>query len=182
MLDDTQVIAQVRTGQTDAFGHIVERYQLPIVRYLTRLTGNIETARDLAQDTFLQAYKSILKTKSELSLKAWLYRIATNNARQFHRRRRLLTFVPFGERGTPVIAADQASSEQTVERMTIEQAMLRVNHERRVCMVLHYVEGLKYKEIGEIVGVSEEAVRKRVARGNNDFRKAYQSLSGDREE
>ena len=81
MLDDTQVIAQVRTGQTDAFGHIVERYQLPIVRYLTRLTGNIETARDLAQDTFLQAYKSILKTKSELSLKAWLYRIATNNAR-----------------------------------------------------------------------------------------------------
>jgi len=179
-LDDSQVIARVREGQTDAFEHIVDRYQLPIVRYLARLTGNNETARDLAQDTFLQAYKSILKTSSELSLKAWLYKIATNNARQFHRRRRLVTFVPLEGRAIADTGADHSPSERTVERMTIEQALLKVDHERRECMVLHYVEGLKYREIGEIVGASEDAIRIRVARGNDEFRNAYQSLEGAR--
>ena len=73
-MDETRVIAQVRRGRTDAFGEIVEHYQAPIVRYLSRITGDIEVARDLAQDTFIQAYKSILKTDSELSFKAWLYK------------------------------------------------------------------------------------------------------------
>ena len=70
MLNEAQVIAQVRTGRTDAFGEIIEHYQTPIVRYLLRLTGSREVAEDLAQDTFLQAYRGILKTKSDLSFKA----------------------------------------------------------------------------------------------------------------
>ena len=90
MLDEAQVIAQVRTGKTDAFGEIIEYYQAPIVRYLLRMTGD----HDVAQDTFRTAYQSILKTDSDLSLKAWLYKIATNTARQFHHRRRLLDFIP----------------------------------------------------------------------------------------
>ena len=95
MLHEVQVKAQVRTGHSDAFGEIIEHYQRPIVRYLLRMTGNYEVAQDLAQDTFLQAFRGIHKTRSELSLKAWLYRIATNNANQYHRRRRLLSFIPF---------------------------------------------------------------------------------------
>ena len=78
-MDEAQVIAQVRTGRTDAFGEIVEHYQAPIVRYLLRMTGDQEVAQDLAQDTFVQAFRAILKTTSELSFNAWLYKIATNN-------------------------------------------------------------------------------------------------------
>jgi|TARA_B110000263_G_scaffold156673_1_gene136085 RNA polymerase sigma-70 factor (ECF subfamily) len=81
-LDEAQVISQVQTGATEAFGEIVEHYQAPIVRYLSWLTGDTEVARDLVQDTFVQAYKGILKTRSELHFKGWLYRIATNNALQ----------------------------------------------------------------------------------------------------
>ena len=69
LLNEAQVIAQVRTGRTDAFAEIIEHYQGPIVRYLLRLTGSHEVAEDLAQDTFMRAYQSILKTDSELSLK-----------------------------------------------------------------------------------------------------------------
>ena len=151
---------------------------MPIVGYLRRLTGDHEGAQDLAQDTFVQAYKSILKTSSELSLKAWLYKIATNNARQFHRRRRLLSFIPLsGEEHSET--PETGPSSRVVERMTIEEALLKVPHDRRVCMALHFVEGLKYREIADIVGVSEEAVRKRVARGSQDFRREYRGLSGD---
>ena len=80
-MDEARVIAKVKAGTLDAFGEIVEHYQAPIVRYLYRLTGDSEVARDLAQDAFLQAYRGILKTRSDLSLKAWLYKIATKIGR-----------------------------------------------------------------------------------------------------
>lgn len=57
MLEDLQLIAQVRNGNTDAFGQIIERYQLPIAKYLFRLTGEYETAKDLTQDTFIRPLK-----------------------------------------------------------------------------------------------------------------------------
>jgi RNA polymerase sigma-70 factor (ECF subfamily) len=173
-LDEAWVIDQVRTGRTDVFGEVVEQYQAPIFRHLLRMTGDHEVARDLAQDTFLKAYQSILKTRSELSLKAWLYRIATNNALKFHRRRRLLSFVPF--RGAEEPAAPTSSSMD--EKVAIEEALLQVPLERRVCLVLHFVEGLRYGEIAEIVGAREDAIRKRVAKGRQEFRRAYGSDAG----
>ena len=86
-MEDLQLIAQVRNGNTDAFGQIIERYQLPIAKYLFRLTGEYETAKDLTQDTFIQAFKSLRKTKNEILLKAWLYGIATNKALEYRRRK-----------------------------------------------------------------------------------------------
>ena len=173
MLDEAQVIALVRMGNTDAFATIVEHYQVSIIRYLYRLTGDYEIAQDLAQDTFLNAYQGILKTESELSFKAWLYRIATNNALQFRRRKRLLSFVPFVDSRKLDIPTIETSPDYADERMAIEETLLRVPDKHRTCMVLHFVEGLKYREIAEILGISEDAVRKRVARGSRDFRKLY---------
>ena len=178
-MDETQVIAQVRTGRTAAFAEIVEHYQAPIVRYLYRLTGDHERAQDLAQDTFVQAYQGILKTDSELSFKAWLYRIATNNALQFHRRRRLLSFIPFTGSERLDTMSTSTSPDTVAERITIQEALMTVSHQYRECMMLHFVEGLKYREIAGIVGASEEAVRKRVARGSREFRAAYRQMSGD---
>ena len=172
-MDEAQIIAQVRSGTPDAFEEIVEHYQTPIIRYLYRLTGDSEVSRDLAQDTFLQSYRSILKTRSELSFKAWLYKIATNNARQYHRRRRVLSFVPFFDTERPGAPEPKAAPEHADERLAIEETLLQVSEEKRACIVLHFVEGLRYREIGEILGITEEAVRKRVARGSDDFRTAY---------
>lgn len=173
MLHEAQVIAQVRTGRNDAFGEIIEHYQRPIIRYLLRMTGNYEVAQDLAQDTFLQAFRGILKTRSDLSLKAWLYRIATNNANQYHRRRRLLSFIPFTGSESADTPNMSAFADQLVEKVALEEALLKVPQGGRVCMALHFVEGFTYKEVGAILGISEEAVRKRVARGSRDFRNVY---------
>ena len=172
-MDEAQVVALVRTGDTDAFAEIVEHYQEPIIRYLYRLTGDYEVAQDLAQDTFLQAYKGILKTRSELSFKAWLYRIATNNARQLHRRKRLLSFIPFTDLRKSDIPATEAPTDCAEERMSIKGVLLKIPDDQRTCMVLHFVEGLKYREIGEILDISADAVRKRVARGSREFRRIY---------
>ena len=171
-MEEARIIQLVRAGNKDAFAQIVERYQAPIFRYLYRLTGDFEMAQDLAQDTFLQAYKSILRTNTELSLKAWLYRIATNNVLRQQRRQRFLRFFPFRDHGrrrrTP---ADR--EEDLTERLAIQEALLEVPERERACLVLHFVEGLKYREIAEAMGISEEAVRKRVARGKEMFRRLY---------
>ncbi|HBD84413.1 MAG TPA: hypothetical protein DC056_10435, partial [Dehalococcoidia bacterium] len=119
MLHEAQVIAQVRTGRNDAFGEIIEHYQMPIICYLLRTTGNYEVAQDLAQDTFLQTFRGILKTRSDLSLKAWLYRIATNNANQYHRRRRLLSFIPFTGSESAGTSNMSAFADQLVEKVAL---------------------------------------------------------------
>lgn len=178
-MEEARVIALVRAGEADAFAEIIEHYQAAIIRYLYRLTGDYEMAKDLAQDTFIQAYKGILKTDAELSFKAWLYRIATNNAWQHRRRKKLLSFIPFISREHDIPnAGNQAGG--TGEALEIHEAMLKIPEEQRTCLVLHFVEGFKYREIAETLDCSEEAVRKRVARGRKLFIGLYNREGGGR--
>ena len=176
-MDEAQVIALVRNGKTDAFAEIVEHYQMPIGRYLYRITGDYEVAKDLVQDTFLKAYKSVLKTDSDLSFKAWLYRIATNNARQYHRRRRLISFIPFVD-SVKHDSILKTTPNYIEEKLSIEETLLKVPADQKECLVLHFVDGFRYGEIADILNISEEAVRKRVARGSKEFKKQYSKVGG----
>jgi RNA polymerase sigma factor (sigma-70 family) len=178
VLEEATVLALVRAGNTDAFADIVERYQAPIQRYLYRLTGDYELAKDLAQDTFFQAYKGLTKTNSELSFKAWLYRIATNNAWQHRRRKKLISFVPFNNHLETNSAADEIQLNSMDEKITIQEALIKVPEDQRMCLVLHLIEGFKYQEIAETIGISEDAVRMRVSRGKEAFQRAYRGGEG----
>jgi len=177
-MDDATAIARVREGHIDAFANVVERYEVPILRYLSRMTGASEIARDLAQDTFLQAFKNIMNTKSELSLKAWLYKIATNNALQHHRRRKILSFIPFLNSAETDIPEPGSGPEWIDAKVDVQRALLGVPTDQRTALLLHYVEGLKYREIADVLSTSEEAIRKRVARGSEAFRTAYLPKAG----
>jgi RNA polymerase sigma-70 factor (ECF subfamily) len=173
ILEEVSVIALVQAGNTDAFADIVEQYQIPIQRYLYRLTGDYELAKDLTQDTFIQAYKGIMKTNSDISFKAWLYRIATNNAWQHRRRKKLISFVSLEDNLESGNQSDTTQSDCIGDRMAIQEALIKVPREQRICLVLHLVEGFKYKEIAKTLGISEDAVRMRVARGKDAFQKFY---------
>ncbi len=137
------------------------------------MTGDPEVAQDLVQKTFIDAHRGILASNSDLSLKAWIYRIATNNALQHLRRRRLISFLPFSRLGDAFTSNLRAISHEPIERIAIQEALLKVPVDQRTAMVLHFVEGFRYREIGELLGISEDAVRKRVARGSKRFRSAY---------
>jgi len=171
-LDDVQIIVQVREGNTDAFAEIVERYQIPINHYIYRMTGDCEVAKDLAQDTFVKAYKGILKTDSNLSFKAWLYRIATNNALQHNRRRKLLSFIPFSNLSEHS-SVFKAPPDQIEDKLIIKQVLSKISPDQRVCLILYFVEGFKYREIADILGITKDSVCKRVARGSKQFQILY---------
>ena len=177
-MDEAQVIALVREGNTDAFAEIVGQYEAPISRYLYRLTGDREVAQDLVQETFLKAYQGILKTDSELSFKAWLYRIATNNALQYKRRRGFISLARFDDSAKHDLPASDSPHVHIEEKQLIEEALIKIPRDQKVCLVLHYVEGLKYREIGEILRITEDAVRMRVVRGTKEFQKLYNQGGG----
>lgn len=171
-------LAAIRAGDESAFTSVVERYQSPIARYLRRLVGETALAEDLTQETFLKAYVAIIQTDSELALRPWLYRIATNEARMHFRRRRLIRFLPFlAERHD---AGAPPAEEGLAERDQVRRALARLPEEYREALLLYLVEGFKHHEVGAILAISGEAARKRVARGSEMFRKAYAELEGGR--
>ena len=172
-MDEQEIIMLARDGDTDAFGEIVRHYKDPILRYLYRLTGDMERAQDLTQDTFIKAYQNIGGIRSQLSFRAWLYRIATRTAHSYWRRNRLRVLTGFDGVKSPEIQTAEDPARKVEEKTAVRRALLEVPSKQRECLVLHYVEGFKYREIAETLGISEDAVRKRVSRGKEIFRRLY---------
>lgn len=176
--DSDSLAASAKAGSADAFEKIVEEYRYPIIRYLYRLTSDYETARDLTQDTFVSAYKNIAKTNGDLNLSAWLYKIATNYAMKYHRRKKIVSFIPIEKMNNPIKSGNGTHPEDTIEEITIRETLKKIPYDQRICIVLYYVEGFKYREIANTIGISEDAVRKRVSRGVQVFRRLYNGGNG----
>jgi RNA polymerase sigma-70 factor, ECF subfamily len=174
MLTDIQVVESLQARDAQAFRSLVERLEQPVIGYLHRLVGDHEVALDLAQDTFLQVYKEIGKMPKDLSLNAWIYRIATNYGLRYLNRKKLRSFIHLdtSEDYHPCLAVEGPEG-QAETRILVEQALRSLKPEDAACLQLHYGDGFTYEEIGEILQLSPEAVRKRVARGVTKFRALY---------
>ncbi len=174
MVTDVQGVERLRERDAQAFRSLIDRLQQPITGYLHRLVGDREVALDLAQDTFVQVYKEIDKTSGELALDAWIYRIATNYGLRYLNRKRLRQFVQLESRENfDESLAVAGPEDQTETRILIEQALGIMKPKDAAVLQLHYGNGFTYEEIGQVMEMSSEAVRKRVARSVEKFRKVY---------
>jgi RNA polymerase sigma-70 factor (ECF subfamily) len=141
-----------------------------LLRYLAKLTGDREMASDVVQETFVRAMRANPEFTGARSAHAWLFRTATNLARNELRHRRVLAFVPFsgGEhapRGGFDVEADQVRS--VLRSLPFDQA---------ATLLLHYHSGFGRSEIAELQGISEETVKSRLARGRKNFMAGYRRL------
>jgi RNA polymerase sigma-70 factor (ECF subfamily) len=180
MVMDDQVVERLRAGDAPTYCTLIERLQHPLTGYLHRLVGDREVALDLAQDTFLQVYKEIGKTSGELKLDAWIYRIATNYGLRYLNRKRLRQMIhidgPDAD-GLNDSLTTAGPEDQSVTRIVVQQALGRMNPKDAAILQLHYGNSFSYEEIGHILKMSSEAVRKRVARGVEKFRAVYGEAS-----
>ena len=167
---DALLVARIRSGDDDAFEDLVARYQAPLFRYLRGLVGDQEQARDLVQETFLRAYRSLGGLEDPGLLRSWLYRIAHNQACSLLRRRRLISWLPlaFGQN-----ASAPNPDRSAVEAALVAEALERVPVQQRAPLLLHLVAGFSYAEVAEMLQVSEGTVRMRISRGRAAFRAAY---------
>ena len=152
---DFEVAQRVLAGETDAFDILVRQYQQDIYRLAFRMTRNAEEARDLAQDAFVQAYKSLASFRGQSRFSTWLYRIAMNLC---------LTHLKSAARQDPAevdgTLADHRADSLTVlladERdRALAEAIDALPPQQKATLTLRIHQGLGHKEIAETLGCSE---------------------------
>jgi RNA polymerase sigma-70 factor (ECF subfamily) len=181
VLDERACVSDARAGDDAAFATLFEYYRGPIVGYLRRLVGDREVAEDLAQDTFLKAYRAIERTNEELNFRAWLYRIATNTALSYHRRQRILQWLPFSP-GLREPSGEARLGERLGEEELVESALRRLKPEHASLLLLRHHQGMSLEEMAATLGVSAGVAKSRLYRARESFVRAYEALDRERED
>ena len=158
-------------GDTDSFGRLVERWRSRVFGFIFRFTGNREDARDLTQDTFTKAYQNLNRLTDPASFPAWVYKIALNECRMRFRRSKRSQLVELDE--DKVTAAGTAIDERTPEKAFRQTELRRVLQavfeelpaEQRAVIVMKEYQGLKFREISEILNVPLSTVKSRLYLG-----------------
>lgn len=176
--DDRRLIAECLGGQRDAFGELVSRYQARLYNAAMRLVGNPEDAADVVQDAFLNAYQSLHSFKGDAEFFTWLYRIAFNTAISQRRKKRPTLSLDGQQRGDPTLEPDDSSEyvrpglalERTEEEAKLHEALNRLSLEHRDVLMMKDIDGLKYEDIAEVLGVPIGTIRSRLHRARLELR------------
>jgi RNA polymerase sigma-70 factor (ECF subfamily) len=178
---DAAIMLRVASGDEAGFNFLVEKYHRGMIRFLFRMVHNQAVAEELTQEVFLRVYRSRESYRAEAKFSTWLYRIATNlavnHARDTKHERAAQTIyldAPDPETGTtPDVADDEPIVEQQMlrdERMAaIRRHVMALPERQRMAVLMHKYQGMDYRQIGEVLKLSESATKSLLFR-------AYQTL------
>jgi RNA polymerase sigma-70 factor (ECF subfamily) len=185
--DEARLIERSRAGDLAAFNDLVALYQDQIYNLCLRMLGSRQPAEDIAQETFISAYRNVRNMRGP-SVRSWLLRIAANACIDELRRRKrqpqLSLDAPRDD--NPAAASydppdDAAGPEQLALRGELRQALeaelLKLPDDQRLAIVLCDIEGLAYEEIAATMGSSVGTVKSRISRGRARLREAVSARS-----
>lgn len=172
---DAELLAASRRGERAAFAQLVERYQGVVCAVSYSGTGDRSLSEDVAQDTFLAAWRQLDQLREVERLRAWLCGIARNLAHKARRRR--ARELPVAEELEAEPGADlfEQVSDRQAERV-VREALHRVPETYREALVLYYHEHRSAKEVAQALGISEAAVLQRLARGRQSLAQGVSAL------
>jgi len=147
-------------------------YQTPILNYLYRLVGEAGLAEDLAQETFTRAWHARARLLLVDNTRAWLYRIATNAARDHLRRRRLIAWLPL--LSSDAHWSDSSFEEASLAGEQVRRALLRLKPDYRIPLVLYTCQDFSVAEIATALDISTDAVKQRLVRARQQLREAIE--------
>lgn len=184
--NDAQLVARSLMQDHEAFGQLIDRHAASIVSLAYRMVGNRADAEDVAQDTFLAAFKSLSSFRADAKFSTWLYRIATNKCTDWLRVKRpgqglqdvdveAVVDTSLAEDRTP----ERLLSQQQVAQ-ELEQAIQRLPPLYREAFVLKHVEGLSYEEMQDILGVNGDTLKMRVYKGRLQLSRELAELNPTR--
>jgi RNA polymerase sigma-70 factor (ECF subfamily) len=178
---DAAIMLQVAAGDEASFNFLVQKHHRAMIHFLFRMVRNQAVAEELAQEVFLRVYRARDSYRAEARFTTWLYRIATNlavnHARDTKHERSAQTIyldAPDAETGTtPDVADDEPSVEQKLmrdERMAaIRTHVMALPERQRMAVLMHKYQGMDYRQIGDVLKLSESATKSLLFR-------AYQTL------
>jgi len=166
--------AALKNGNRSEFARLVETYSGQIYRLAMKMLQNQQDAEDILQETFIKAYGALPNFEGRSSLSTWLYRIATNEALMFLRRKRpdqISVEQPSDgdENQAPLEIVDwcclpEGELMSDESRANLDASVEQLPHSLRVVFLLRDIEGLSTRETAEILDLTETAVKTRLSR------------------
>ncbi len=157
---DAVLIRQVLDGDTRRFEALVDEYQKPVFNTVLRIVGDYDDATDVAQATFIKAYRNLGRYDAKHRFFSWLYKIAVNEA---------LNFVKSRRHGGTTDGEVRSDERQPDERMLdderdrqVQDALMRLTEDQRSVIVLYHFQDLSYDEIGSVLGIPVTRVKSRL--------------------
>jgi RNA polymerase sigma-70 factor (ECF subfamily) len=176
---DLKLMLRVRSGDSESFDELLRRHRAPLLNYFYRMVRDHALAEDLAQEVFLRVYRARERYEPDAKFTTWLYRIATNLALNAIRDRRgkwNTAEAEDGDAGEP-LEARFVDSRPTVEQelmrsdrgKLVREAVEALPENQRAAVILHKYQDVDYRQIAQILDISESAVKSLLFR-------AYESL------
>jgi RNA polymerase sigma-70 factor (ECF subfamily) len=183
--DDHRLIADCLAGHQAAFGELVRRHQDRLYSAIYRVVQCAEDSQDVVQEAFLHAYQHLGSFKGDAQFYTWLYRIAMNAAISLRRKRKpVLRIVgPDGEAvPEPADPSDTAQPSHGIEQeereQSVQRGLARLSAEHRAVLVMKDMEGMKYEEMAEVLGVPIGTIRSRLHRARLELRELLEQDEG----
>jgi RNA polymerase sigma-70 factor, ECF subfamily len=179
MNSDEELVARSRGGDLDSFNQLVLRWERPIYALAYRVIGREEEARDVAQETFLRAFRALSGFKGQAKFSSWLYRITLNLCRDWIRRERRAPVSQAPEGIDIIELAGEATPGETIEELVarkelgraVGKAMSQLPEEQRTAIILKEYHGLTFQEIAELLDCPLSTVKTRLYQGLSVLRK-----------
>ena len=167
--DDASLVRAAQRGDRDAFGTLIARHAPSILSVTTRMLGSASDAEDVAQETFVAAYKALDRFQFDATFKTWLYRIAMNKCTDSLRSRRsdTVSFDPCDDESVVAMAVSDLETpqweyEQVELAWHLDRTIQALPPLYRESFVLRHIEGLEYDEMSRILGVHRDTLKMRV--------------------
>ncbi len=160
-------------GDERAIRWVLNRYRDRVVRLASHVLHNSREAEDVAQESFVKAFRQIDQFRGESGFYAWLYRIVINLCLDRMRRKCMTSEFPLEERTLPNQAMVNPDMEK---RLAVEQVLDSLTPPMRAALVLREVEGLEYAEIAQVLNIPVGTVRSRLNTAREQFRKRWTAI------
>jgi RNA polymerase sigma-70 factor (ECF subfamily) len=165
---DIYYIEQILAGNSNSFSYIVDRHKDKAYNLAFRICGNREEAEELAQDSFLKAYRSLKSFQMKSSFATWFYRIVYNTSISHVRikKKGVLSLEDFPADATDFIGSNKTEEEAENEYRSslVNFALQKINEEERGLISLYYYEEMNTDEISDVTGISKSNIKVKLFR------------------
>ncbi len=176
---DEELVARSQGGDLDSFNQLVLRWERPIYALAYRVIGREEEARDVAQETFLRAFRALKGFKGQAKFSSWLYRITLNLCRDWMRRERRAPVAQAPDGVDIIELAGESTPSESIEALVsrhelgraVAKAMSQLPEEQRTAIILKEYHGLTFQEIADQLDCPLSTVKTRLYQGLTVLRK-----------
>jgi RNA polymerase sigma-70 factor (ECF subfamily) len=164
-LNDRDLVRRSLKGEQKAFEALLDRYEKPIYNLALRMVNDSDDAADLTQAVFLKAYEKLVTYNERFKFFSWLYKIAVNTSLNFLEQQKKQDQLGDRDVSQGSVVEEQFEAAERVQKL--EEAILQLEPDYRIVIVLKHFHDLSYDEIGRILDIPEKTVKSRLfsARG-----------------